>query len=279
MPVGPAGGGPAAELPLGGPHGGNALIRISFDSVVHLHGPVAQAPVFPPDGDDGSVAEVQDGSVKTSVSFASIVVALASAVTAVLAGCSAPRSEPNGPTAEELKAYGQFVLDRQWDSLELPRSIHRPTITPKRYVDSENFSSVTYNCVNDIARHGYRPLLTYRDAVRVKKTGDGDFLDALAWYECTARFPVELDALGLRSDEQLTVIYDHFQRWVIPCLATHGYVVTGAPSRAKFLEDGEGFWSPLEDLYRTGYLSETDYLELREACDVYPARMFPGASY
>jgi hypothetical protein len=217
--------------------------------------------------------------VKTPVSFASCA-AFAIAVMAAVTSCtSAPREVP-GPTADELKAFGQFVLDDNWQSIELPAgAVRRPAISPERYIDQLEFTEVIYGCVRDYAAHDYRQLATYSQAKRLKKSGGGDFFDALAWYECSARFPLELDSLGLRSNAELTLIYEHFQRWVVPCLASYGYTVTTAPSRESFLEDGVVFWSPLEDLFREGTISDLRYAELREDCDVYPAWLFPSAYY
>lgn len=218
--------------------------------------------------------------MKTPVSFAPRCAALAIAVAAAVTGCTTTPREVPGPTADELKAFGQFVLDNKWRSIELPAgAIRRPAIAPERYIDQLEYTEVIYGCVNDYGVHDYRQLTTFAQARRLKKSGGGDYFNELAFYECSARFPVELDALGFRSNAELTQIYEHFQRWVVPCLATYGYTVTNAPSREDFLEDGVVFWSPLEDLFREGKISDLRYAELREDCDVYPAWLFPSAYY
>jgi len=216
--------------------------------------------------------------VKTPVSFAPTCAALAIAAAAAVAGCTTvPRDVP-GPTAAELKAFGQFVLDENWRAIELPAgAIHRPTISPERYVDQREFTEVIYECVGEHAVNEYRRLATYTEAKKLQEAGGGEYFDALAWYECSARFPLELDSLGFRSNAELTLIYEHFQRWVVPCLATYGYTVTKPPSREEFLEDGVVFWSPLEDLFREGKIGDAEYSELRDECDAYPAWLFPSA--
>ena len=216
--------------------------------------------------------------MKTPVSFAPTCATLAIAVAAAVAGCTTVPREIPGPTAQELKEFGQYVQDTNWRSMNLPAgAIHRPEIAPERYIGQLEFTEVIRGCTRDHARQNYRLLATYADARRLEKSGGGDYFDDLAWYECTVTFPIELDSLGLRSNAELTLIYEHFQRWVIPCLAAHGYTITDAPSREGFLEDGVVFWSPLESLFREGTIGDTEYSELRDECDAYPAWLFPSA--
>jgi len=150
-----------------------------------------------------------------------------------ISGCSATTAAPKGPTKAELNERVRVELDRQWQFTGLDGVVPRPETDLETVVASDGFSPNLQQCMSDAGIESWGTGPEGLDMSMVNSDGaESTPEQEYAFYQCSTRYP-NIDPL---SDAQLDFVYDYYQRWLIPCLAERGYLVTNTPTRAEFHE-------------------------------------------
>ena len=173
------------------------------------------------------------------------------AVALLLAGCST--TVPAGPDTTELDAYTERTLEAAWATV--PRGGPRPDVPRVRYISNAEYVPVMAQCMNEQGA-----------------TGDSRARE-IAWYVCQAKYPVSPDEYRVLSDAQVDYLYDYYQRWTIPCLASHGRVVT-LIARDEFVDRG-GLWNPLYSTDEAAEVTDDEYATLNDQCGLDVVSRFP----
>jgi hypothetical protein len=193
---------------------------------------------------------------------ASGIVAAAASGLLVIAGCTATPL-PEGPSDAEIEKRVATELDWQWGLTGLEGVVARPVVELKG--PPSQYSIGFGECMSDAGFSGWG----YDDSGLVLDDGDPTDEQRLAFYVCNAEYP-SVDPL---STAQLEYVYDYYERWLIPCLALHGYEQHDpVPTRESFVGDPvqDGFrWSPYSSIYFTP-ATESAYVELQAECDPAP---------
>ena len=153
---------------------------------------------------------------------------------------------PSGPTPVEVAQFNQAIADATWEALPLRQRGDRPDVELRVPIAEAEWPTVFGQCLGDA---GY--------AGGVSSNGDGAFVPEvtqpdqqfdddmlLAFYRCVVVHPRAFTSRSFFSSAQIDYLYRHFDRWLVPCLITHGYGVNSAPSYETFVEL-RGGWSPL----------------------------------
>lgn len=203
-----------------------------------------------------------------------LLLALAASVLLSTVGCAAAVPPP-APSKGELAALQQKLLDDHWHAINLPKGVKRPVVAkPQTLAEDELYPKVD-SCIRRYAATDYLGL---------DPTGALDDLSVgarmasfsnLADYACSATYRLDPSKLGLLGNAQKAALYDYYQRWVVPCLASRGYTATGAPSRNDFVSATYLEWSPLDSLYDLPTFTQTQYDRLAAACTAYPSWLYP----
>jgi hypothetical protein len=164
------------------------------------------------------------------VGFGQQVAALALVGLLGLAGCSAVVTTPPEPTPSDFDDLLQQRLDVVWKKTKLDDA-HRPPIAAGPILSQFAAGHAFSRCMQSLGwpeyfshdtGYGYRALQL--------ATSDEERLN---WYECFAAYPVDGE-FGFASVAQYDYIYDYYRDSLIPCLRSHGYLVSRAPDRLEF---------------------------------------------
>jgi hypothetical protein len=152
-----------------------------------------------------------------------------------------------------VDAAWEKALTDTWEGTGISLSMERPTVETAEPLRMDAWTQQFFNCLtySHVAWEGMSSsdgggiFLQMPGKTDAEKRGATE----LRFYECVAKHPQDMVADGtLFSDAQLDYIYDYYERWLIPCLATNHYQLRGdIPSRALFTEL-RGGWSPYWNL-------------------------------
>ena len=177
----------------------------------------------------------------------------------LLSACASEPAPPEAPSAAEVTAYNQNLLDLTYaaeklDGVATPLETSTDPLPPQEWIDALS------ECTTDADIPG----------AAFSWGSDGYFLqletppndrERAAFYGCVALHPRDPVASGeLLSDAQLRYLWQYYSRWLVPCLRANDEKVTvEVPTQQQFLahRPGDLLWSPYSSLERTqprGYL-------------------------
>ncbi|OFS72220.1 hypothetical protein HMPREF3167_08190 [Trueperella sp. HMSC08B05] len=227
-------------------------------------------------------------------------------VTVLLAGCSVPQAQqPDAPTSEGTGT--SEGPSRDWDpkAWEPTVTITRPSLTEDE--KDQTRKEVARQFVTDpelLESLPDVPVVAYYDSFREQEKKMAECMtDAgfsakalqtgglsygkypelqerafqLAGYTCQMQFPFDPALARDWSAEQVGLVYDYWNEYMIPCLEGYGYAtdVSKRPSRESyvqnfFAEDGSGReWFPTD--LQPALEAEGGHDDVLEACPALPA--------
>ena len=166
----------------------------------------------------------------------------------LLTSCAEGSTREDDPADVEL--YVQLALDSAWTPS--PGSNTRPPPGSVRFALPNGWGQWMQRCM---IQSGY-------DNFDFSRTGgfsnDGqpakhDGVEGLAWYYCTQQLPWYDTVFTQLTNAELDELYDYYERWLVPCLASHGGGVVELRGRAEFVDGGDGqpgWWNPYLDSVR-----------------------------
>jgi hypothetical protein len=172
------------------------------------------------------------------VRAASAGVIVLAALCVLLPGCTAEAPAPAGITAAQRKAATEADLKVRWEQVEPGNPTYlRPTVPIIRYVNYLDEGPVLATCMH---KAGYP---------HVAWTLNGGIVDTdvkpvdrfpveVAIYTCEAQYPSDPLELGYLSDAQQKYLYEYWSNQTVPCLRSHGAIVSDLPPVGQF---GEGY--------------------------------------
>lgn len=172
----------------------------------------------------------QTGEVR-STTWA-LIVALAAAL---LTACASPPPSP-ALTEAERADYLAERNDVRWTRFFADRDdITPPEIEVVAYVPPQGSLRLWASCINEA---GFEEVREYGDGLAFGV--DRSEVDAayLAFYTCTAQYPIDPIALGYRSQRQLGLLWDYYDTRLLPCLALAGTPSAFEVSREDFVALG-----------------------------------------
>lgn len=181
-----------------------------------------------------------------------------------LAGCSTPLEKPTGLTDAEKSEYRDVQLERAWNETGLTAySVERPTIQVQRYIGTDEYNQVMDDCIR---MQNVDPIDAGEMSVPLEMN--------LAWYTCTALFPLDPSRIGVIGASQREYLYDYYVRWLVPCLESAGYPVSDAPPRKVFLGGGPSAnaWTPWGAIDLP--VRDADQIALGDRCGYAPAGLY-----
>jgi hypothetical protein len=189
-----------------------------------------------------------------------------------LAGCTATRELPEGPSQAELDVFGQEQSDDAWAGSGLLGVLSRPEVDVVAEVARDDWARVIASCMKHAGFEDYRAnsgMLLSRDVPADLATEH-----SLALYVCRAQYPLEDSRQRLLSSAELDYVYDYYLSFLVPCLGFHGFLVDDVPTREAFLTAGGiGWWTP----YASGQpvTRRVDVGELDSSCPAFPPGIDP----
>jgi hypothetical protein len=184
--------------------------------------------------------------MRTATSVAAL--AIASGVVVVLAGCSAARPFPDGPTEADIAAITVQERSDSWAAL-FPGQSEPPT-TVVRYVSADEQLGWIGKCLEsaDINRFSFDGgNLTF-----APETPEDTLDYNRAVWICYQRYPLAPESVAAVyfNDDQLAYLYDAIVIRAIPCLRLAGYDLSPTPSRADFLASYRSgpIWNPYTEI-------------------------------
>ena len=165
---------------------------------------------------------------------------------ALLCGCVGQIPEPAKPTEQDATAQVQQMLDATRERFDIAGApLVAAAIRPKTYErwDAEMKKCLRASGIQDAvgigwSNEGYELLL---------EGGTSDSEQNEIMYRCVADDPPDGREMGmLFSDEQREYLWDYYQRWIIPCLASRRVAMLGMPTREYFMAQSDYPWSPYE---------------------------------
>lgn len=157
-------------------------------------------------------------------------VAAVAASLALLCGC-ATSSRPAPLTTDEMAAFDAAIDDLFWESTGLDDS-ERPEIARGDYVSSDDLPAKFDACMAAEPQVNLDP--------------------GVATYSCNRMYPMSPTAQGYFSADELSALYDYFQKSLVPCLELHGFDVASAPPRPAGHAPGYLDWHPFWTLQPSG---------------------------
>lgn len=154
----------------------------------------------------------------------------------LLAGCAVGTPASLELTASERADFAAQRNDLRWERFFADRDdVIRPAVEVVRYVSPERANRMWAGCVNNA---GFEEVHEYGDSISFGV--DASEVDAayLAFYRCTAQYPIEPTAVGYLSQRQLGNLFDYYANRLIPCLALAGYPVALDGTREQFIALG-----------------------------------------
>ena len=182
-----------------------------------------------------------------------------------LTGCAAQPTD----SAADVSLHLQRRLDTAFNPG--PGGIDRPAAEQVRFALPNGWANLMRRCMNDA---GFASVGFDREDgfTNVAPAGEG----ALAWYRCTKQLPEFDTVFADFTAEQLDELYDYYVEVLVPCAGAVGLAVTEVPSRAVFIDGGEGqpgWWHPFLSVQLPGSDADVDLLFAK--CDPYPDAVRP----
>ena len=182
----------------------------------------------------------------------------------LLAGCVSTVTVPTGLPDKQIAEMTKASLDATWAATGLtdrPHAALGELESGASFFDSMRecmyASGISLDGLSRDQSGGYTPLL-------VNNVPAGP-ADRVAFYLCFAEHPIDpVSGTGVATREQLEYLYDYWQRWLIPCIALHGYDVTDPPRRIIFVTREQYSWSPYGAV--TSYRSAEEFEALVAEC-------------
>jgi len=147
----------------------------------------------------------------------------------LLAGCTAAPSPPAPPTAADVRAYNQRMLDLTYANLGLENATSK--LESADGVDPTN--AALSDCMGDAGVSNFSWGWSSDDGYRLYAGGSDPTLplaDRVAFYRCLAEHPADLLSTGdYLSDAERDYLRDYWANWVTPCIVTSGYELNDDP--------------------------------------------------
>jgi hypothetical protein len=156
----------------------------------------------------------------------------------LLVGCTTTPPDPAGITAAQRKAATEADLLYRWDQVQPgDPSFLRPIVKIVKYVNYLDEGGVLTACMH---KAGYRHVVWNLDTgvVDTDLKPVDRFPVEVAIYVCEAEYPSDPLELGYLSDAQEEYLYGYWADETVPCLRSHGAVVSDLPPVGQF---GEGY--------------------------------------
>lgn len=116
-----------------------------------------------------------------------------------------------------------------------------------------------------------------RDGYRTFPNDQGEAFD-VAFYTCSAQYPIEDKYLAPPTEEQLRILHDYWAGEVVPCLGELGLDIPAPPSFETFLASSgsAGQYTPSGQLYDLNISEQAVDAALKQCPENPPASlMFP----
>lgn len=197
---------------------------------------------------------------------------IALAVMLLAAGCGSGSTDAdppvNGSGGVAASSPGSAVLDEWRAGMAGMWNISDPPAVPVvEYVAPEEAERYTTRCM---VEKGYVKDSSNAYTVLDEQKTVFD----MAMYECAVSYPPDPRMLKPYSQDQLTLIYQHNEKSVIPCLEQHGFTIPESPSLETFIQTFESQpFIPFDSAYLQGPglgFSDMEVEELRVVCPPYP---------
>ena len=193
-----------------------------------------------------------------------LIAAMITLASASLAGCATPLEPPTGLTDAEKTEFRDVQLERAWNETGLTAyGVDRLEIPVERYIGTDEYNRVMDECVGG---QNVDPIDAGEMSVPLAMN--------LAWYTCTALYPLEPSKIGVIGASQREYIYDYYVRWLVPCLESAGYPVSDAPAREVFVASGPSVnaWTPWGAIDLP--VRDADQIALGDRCGYAPAGLY-----
>ena len=190
---------------------------------------------------------------------------IAVAAALLLSGCAMTSPVPQGVTPEEREEFYETMQNQNWQILSVPDQ-EQPVVEPI-IVSSEELGEYFYNCLTDAGI-----TATLSDDGGVSFTAD-DADERVSQYICSVSYLPEPSSWGYLSRDELDAVYDYYQDWLVPCLASHGYTMPLVESRADLTENS-GFldWNPYDQL--GARITDDAATALQAECPYFPPWLY-----
>ena len=204
--------------------------------------------------------------------------ALALVVVFLVSACVAPAERIPPMTDDELTQFAAAQRADYWVNLGVPNDTPPLAVQFIEYVDVEQYGNVQTECVDGMQSEPVRPDIA-EVVAGVELERRPQLIMDLQWFICEGMYPLELEDMGLLSAAQLDALYEHYQRFTVPCLVAKGYQVGPPPSLEDFRRAGWPSWSPVDALVIdydsvSGGLPMDVYVDLYEDCRAQPREFF-----
>ena len=152
---------------------------------------------------------------------------------------------PPGPSAGDVSAARTAFMAATWDALPISQTMDRPSTVYEEPLSQGDWDADFTLCARKLPNID---SISWGDhGVFYDATAGASFDEAtqLALFHCAVVHPRDFadSESGVRSAAQLDYTYDHYRRWLLPCLAANGFGYGQPPTRDEFFELG-GNWSP-----------------------------------
>ena len=155
---------------------------------------------------------------------------------ATLTGCATPSPASPALTEAERADYTAERNDVRWTRFFADRDdITPPEIQVIAYVPPQGSLRRWAACINEA---GFEEVREYGDGLAFGV--DRSEVDAayLAFYTCTAQFPIDPVELGYLSQRQLGLLWDYYDTRLLPCLELIGAPSALEVTREEFVSQG-----------------------------------------
>lgn len=178
----------------------------------------------------------------------------------VLTGCTVVTAPEPGLTAEEKQAIREKQTEGLWAATGLYPD-QRPAPPPVTVVSLDDWAAAYVKCMNNAGFASYKAV----DGGGFTAQPDEDSeLERLTNYLCQMSFELEGQFDNRYSAAQIDYLYEYYSEQLVPCMAAHGFPVSGGPTRYEFAQ-GLGSWHPylaLRDDLRLSMMADPDFLVL-----------------
>lgn len=147
----------------------------------------------------------------------------------------------------------------------------RPDIQRLGYISAANASRFYAEC---LAAAGVDSNYVYGVGLAFGLAPETQEAAYLAYYTCTAQYPVDPLDRGYLSRDQLAFMYDYYSNRLTPCLRTFGFTIADPPDRSEFLVasyNGDS-WDPYRELALPGDSPLWNLIDAR--CPPLPAGVY-----
>lgn len=202
---------------------------------------------------------------KRAAILASLVVVLA------MSGCAQTDMPVSMPTLSPVPAAERERLHAQQD--EAARDMLTsafPTaqvsdVDMVRYVDPSEWAEAVQDCMIEL---GFGARVRPDGGIDFDQVDGQEEANAVAYYTCSIRYPIDPDFARPLNQTQLEYLYDYYVNDLTSCLEDEGYAPGSAPSLITFVEQfDQAPWSPYD---RVSTSSESEWIDLTTACPQTP---------